>query len=890
MSILVPESRRATLASAFVVALLVLPAARAQTIYGGEVNISGATLFRDFFAAPASTNDFIDVDGDGFAGYNPTMPPFVDQLAQPYTCYGWSGWWLVQYRGVGSGNGLAEFVDYQLLDTIPYGPPAEAGYINRLLFSDDGFPYHPCPCDPGEWDPACCDAGTPYCPSSIDLAVLDVPTRWFTRAGDVSQALWNLPPGAAGYGWSPILSWDTGFSSKLKSLERETPSGEIVALNTNTDAPDADTVFDTAIAWVPIAIVANRGTGLQDVSVSTLQYLFVTGRMPSGENLVAATRDAGSGTRNGAMNSIGVDPSWGRGENLGSKNDITARANLGPDHQPTNCGGSSVIEGVIQNRRLAVGYTGLAGGSRAAGDTLAGRYEILNIIFDDRGGSLPVRPTIDAVLDTCDPDYGFQIGGPETFTSRGDPLEYDSGAVTYMENQAAADYLRNILGSIVAFEEQPGAPDTAFMPARYLANTFFLQGGIDCLPDLADPTVFLPNEDLNQTLQNFLRANNDLGIGQPLPAFGSTSVANKVPTRTGNPVWPAGSEYENGRYSDGSTNGNYADFAGNFTVTGGVNLSQRNRLMGDFNNDQTRDLLDIPALMAAVYDARQFVQDEGIVAGSPGALGQNYVIPEIIGDFNGDGNFDQRDVRYFADGLAIDPATQTLDRDQGFTRVDEAWAVLTGNGNYFGTTLATGASYQAGAARADVAGAAPYPGAQPSGHDGIVNCADVTYVWQSFGDWNDPHQAVYMDLSCDMNGDLVVDWADILVIVKDILDAPDGDANLDGVVNAADVAIVTANLGQPGCWCDGDFNGDGIVDHCDLAVAQGQPVLAGDANCDGLVNSFDIDPFVLALTNPAAWEAAYSCNYFCANDVNRDGAVNSFDIDPFVQVLTGGGR
>jgi T5SS/PEP-CTERM-associated repeat protein len=62
----------------------------------------------------------------------------------------------------------------------------------------------------------------------------------------------------------------------------------------------------------------------------------------------------------------------------------------------------------------------------------------------------------------------------------------------------------------------------------------------------------------------------------------------------------------------------------------------------------------------------------------------------------------------------------------------------------------------------------------------------------------------------------------------------------------------------------------------------------GDVNCDGLVNSFDIDPFVLALTNPAGYAAAYPhCSHLQA-DVNNDGAVNSFDIDPFVLLLTGG--
>ena len=64
--------------------------------------------------------------------------------------------------------------------------------------------------------------------------------------------------------------------------------------------------------------------------------------------------------------------------------------------------------------------------------------------------------------------------------------------------------------------------------------------------------------------------------------------------------------------------------------------------------------------------------------------------------------------------------------------------------------------------------------------------------------------------------------------------------------------------------------------------------LKADLNCDGLVNSFDIDPFVLALTDPVAYAAAYpECNILNA-DANCDGLINSFDIDPFVDLLTGG--
>ena len=62
----------------------------------------------------------------------------------------------------------------------------------------------------------------------------------------------------------------------------------------------------------------------------------------------------------------------------------------------------------------------------------------------------------------------------------------------------------------------------------------------------------------------------------------------------------------------------------------------------------------------------------------------------------------------------------------------------------------------------------------------------------------------------------------------------------------------------------------------------------GDLNCDGTLNNFDIDPFVLALTDAPGYAAAYpECDVMLA-DMNEDGSVNNFDIDPFVALLTGG--
>jgi hypothetical protein len=65
-------------------------------------------------------------------------------------------------------------------------------------------------------------------------------------------------------------------------------------------------------------------------------------------------------------------------------------------------------------------------------------------------------------------------------------------------------------------------------------------------------------------------------------------------------------------------------------------------------------------------------------------------------------------------------------------------------------------------------------------------------------------------------------------------------------------------------------------------------IVPGDMNCDGLVNNFDIDPFVLAISDPAAYAAQYpDCNIL-NGDINGDGVVNNFDIDPFVNLISGG--
>ncbi|MCG3128863.1 MAG: hypothetical protein CHACPFDD_03759 [Phycisphaerae bacterium] len=61
--------------------------------------------------------------------------------------------------------------------------------------------------------------------------------------------------------------------------------------------------------------------------------------------------------------------------------------------------------------------------------------------------------------------------------------------------------------------------------------------------------------------------------------------------------------------------------------------------------------------------------------------------------------------------------------------------------------------------------------------------------------------------------------------------------------------------------------------------------LLGDLNCDGFRDGLDIEPFVLAVSDPLAYEAAFSdCDRELA-DVNRDGSVDGFDVEPFVNLF-----
>ncbi|MBX3382943.1 MAG: hypothetical protein KF864_05480 [Phycisphaeraceae bacterium] len=939
---------------------------------GGMVNISGATLLENYVKAPASTNDFIDVDGDGIAGWLGSLS--VDQLAigGPAGTAGQS--LVVQYRVAGSVNGFKELTGFGyprcvsggddevggILGNRPQADPPVLGvasfaYHNRVLYINNGnsggIPSLYNQGNPGGApnrvgpDYRATFASPPFGSAGfmcIDIAPIDVSS--FLAVQKAGDPAWNRRSSDPGYGRNPRLSVARpfgapgfgGLSHQLADLD-----GRNLFDPTNPSAADANTIFDTSLAFAAITPVINPGTGMRRVSMTELQYLFGTGRAASGENLVVITRDVGSGTRNAFQNCIGQDPSWGIGDNVGGLSTSGADHVLGSSYTPTNKGSNGGVEQVLRNTRLGIGYVGTERGVTGSGSgswLSTGALEIPDVLNDIYGGTQYVRPTTANLVNNS--ANGWLIGGQAVLATVGDPRsapanlggqgwagafdpyidlnsngQWDPGepytdlngngqwdgsnaeagmparTTPPMQNPFAAAYMNNISRSIAAVNQIPDDAQNLGMPGEFAATQFLLTAARDNLHDDLDYTNMIPNPDFNPSVQAYTLANNVHNNA----AFISynESTCGRVPARATGAV-----------YSDGVAGGAYyinqkpiaggGDPDANRRVPYGAAINCRNKIAGDFDGSGARDAGDVCEMLKA-YRQRSggpvWAPADGIYG--PGAGAE--AIIEVLGDFDGNGSFDMVDVRYFADGLYL--VDGALDRRAGFVAIDECWQTLTGNANFFGTVIATGKAYEIGDSVADIAGSAggPTVGYAPYGADGRIDAADIDYVYAQFrsnpniadgvADWRDLNKAVHFDLSADLNGDLIVDDNDICLLVTGILGTSIGDVNLDGVVDSTDLAIAVAyrnGLDAPGGWANGDVDGDGLVTESDLAIiASGGGCAcfcAADYNRDGGVDGADVESFFID------WEAAEGCA-----DVNQDGGVDGADVEFFFTQWEAGG-
>ena len=78
---------------------------------------------------------------------------------------------------------------------------------------------------------------------------------------------------------------------------------------------------------------------------------------------------------------------------------------------------------------------------------------------------------------------------------------------------------------------------------------------------------------------------------------------------------------------------------------------------------------------------------------------------------------------------------------------------------------------------------------------------------------------------------------------------------------------------------------NGASDHKPLYAEVTLSSRPGDLNCDGQINAFDIEPFLLALFDADEYAIRFpDCDINLA-DLNGDGAIDAFDIEPFLDLL-----
>jgi endonuclease/exonuclease/phosphatase family metal-dependent hydrolase len=110
--------------------------------------------------------------------------------------------------------------------------------------------------------------------------------------------------------------------------------------------------------------------------------------------------------------------------------------------------------------------------------------------------------------------------------------------------------------------------------------------------------------------------------------------------------------------------------------------------------------------------------------------------------------------------------------------------------------------------------------------------------------------------------------------------------------------ILYTSAGLPPAWYPPEFTGYFSIPALSGIASDHRPVVAdfilplaptwqlGDMNCDGAVDFGDINAFVLALSNPGAYEAAYPGCPSTNGDLDGNGSLDFSDINPFVTLLS----
>jgi hypothetical protein len=750
----------------------------------------------------------------------------------------------------------------------------------------------------------------------------------------------NLRPGDAGYGKGNSLLASAGNLAGLgqagvnqqlvdatKLNMEATKINPTTGVGYGTGAWNSGTVSNLTsktLAITATLFTANPGTGLTKLNKTDAQWLQTTGRLQNGLDFNMTERDPNSGTRNVAALNTGVDPSWavgeddgGNGYDTGSLTNGTLQSAIGSQMKFSGkTAGGGLLRPTVENNRMAIGVLSMSDAIGSTGTSVGPgvgntisinssptplrALAYANKTADDvtLSNSDYIQPTTSSIT-----NGSYVIWQKEQFVTVRNPnaTDYSNDEVAKGDPNGDIVKLRdNVLNSVDA--KFPN-PTTFADPADQLIATSFLLPQFMLVDKTTDggTTTDVSNNIVNGKTQTEWR-NEALGVSSV--DMGDTSVTKQFDTLPAADV-TSGSGANYGVVS-GATSISFINGTGvnvpitaqdiNGVGTNSASAPKGNYMFGNFNQNGVRDFSAVIAALtaqealdtgvnataninvadASVSNNTKFTGISAALDSMNGGTGPTKGDLIVMGDFNGDGKFDGKDLYLMARGAAVsDAATSTANFNGGTLTATASTfgdvvrtAQLRKNDalDYLNTHIPMGAPERVEASANltnDPTGANAFNKFDVN-RDGLVNRTDAQivdhFIKQYQGDTgtlSGTDIENYTSLSDQLNATIATNGTINPAAAQKPISLVDVELNDNGEITniasgagsdgtgSSDFKLMRQALGSALVDGDADFNGTvGMTDFNTLALnfgTTGQKWSTGDFNFDGVVNSLDLN-------------------------------------------------
>jgi hypothetical protein len=416
-----------------------------------------------------------------------------------------------------------------------------------------------------------------------------------------------------------------------------------------------DNLDNRTVAIQATLFVANPGTGLDKLNKRDAQWLQTTGRFSNGAAFNMTTRDVGSGTRNVAANNTGVDPSWavgvnddGNGLNLTAGNTAQDQLNVGSAMRFSNkTAGGGQLRPTVQNNRMAVGTLSISDAIGSVKDN-GSSTPLRSLDYSDSldGSSGYVRASATSISDGSyaiwqqqtyvtvkNPNATFAGDSAAQWAARSDA---DTGIKGDNAGHDVADVRNNVLVSVAAF---PSTSSISNAADGLLSKSFILPKMM-VVTKTFDGGAVSPNPNYDSNLRNFFLSTPSYTV--------NFNVADPNTITTGSSA------------TYGRAGNNTALYNGQIAING------TNYLFGNFNKNGVRDFAALQTAVTAQSALAASGAGTSIFTSAGGSSNATVITGTltkgdlvVMGDFNGDGVFDGKDLYLFARGAALADSTST---------------------------------------------------------------------------------------------------------------------------------------------------------------------------------------------------------------------------------------